>query len=265
MNKPNPLALITGASAGIGAELARVFCANGYDLILVARNETRLQALAESLRSQHDHLPRIEIISVDLAKAKGVRQLCAHVDDMGVSVDTLVNNAGSAYQGRFADMSLEQSQQMLQLNTRSLVELTHRLLPQMRARKAGRILNVASVVGFQAVPSLALYAATKAFVVSFSESLSEELRNEGITVTALCPGLTRTDMVSDLGTDRYPGAQLIMSDAASVAREGFRAVHAGEAIRIPGFFNQLVVNWAEYQPRWLKRGLAGMAARASPD
>ncbi len=252
-----PTALITGASAGIGQELARVFATRGYDLIICARREERLQALAEELRGTAS----VHIVTADLSKTKGPAKLLATVGDMGLTIDVLVNNAGAAFQGEFTDMSLTQAQDMVALNMRALMETTHRVLPGMIERGQGKILNVGSVVGFQAVPGMALYSATKAFVLSFTESLAEELRGTGVQISALCPGLTRTEMVEDLGADRIPGSDIMMSDARSVAEAGYDAVHSGEVIRIPGCLNQLAVNWAEFQPRWLKRVAAGIAGR----
>ena len=259
MTSARPTALITGASAGIGAALARVFAERGYDLIICARREDKLSELAESLAP----LAQVDYVAVDLAKAKGPAKLYAAVEQIGKPVDTLVNNAGIAYQGSFEDMSARQIQDMLSLNIRSLTEITQLFQPQMLERKKGKILNVGSVVGFQAVPGMALYSASKSFVLSFTESLAEEVRYQGVRVSALCPGLTRTEMVNDLGTDAIPGAERMMAEPREVALAGYQALHQGEVIRIPGLFNQAVVNWAEYQPRWLKRTLAGIAGRAT--
>lgn len=259
MTQSKPVALITGASSGIGYELAKEFAARGYDLVVVARRKERLEELANELKDT----TRVYPITLDLSKARGAQKLFEATQELGLHVNTLVNNAGAAYQGRFSEMSQSQIHNLLALNMRGLTDTTHRYLPGMLERGEGKILNVASVVGFQAVPSMALYSASKAFVLSFTESLAEELRCEGIRVSALCPGLTKTDMVDDLGTSQYPGSEWIMSDARSVAREGYQALHRGETIRIPGLINQLAVNWAEYQPRWMKRTLAGFFGRAT--
>ena len=252
-----PIALITGASAGIGQELARVFAARGYDLIICARREERLQTLADELSG----VAKVHTVAVDLSKAKGPAKLVGAIEELDLPVDVLINNAGCAFQGEFVDMSLNTANDIVALNMRALVETTHRLLPQMIERGQGNVLNVGSVVGFQAVPGMALYSASKAFVLSFTESLAEELRGTGVKVSALCPGLTRTEMTQDLGADRIPGSELMMSDARSVAEAGFDAVNSGDVIRVPGCLNQLAVNWAEYQPRWLKRTVAGIAGR----
>jgi uncharacterized protein len=251
-----PTALITGASSGIGAELARVFADHGYDLVVTARREERLAELAASLPSGC----RVDVVPVDLAKAKGPGKLLAHLKDAGREIDVLVNNAGVAASGPFQTLGAEQMRSIVQLNIRALTELTHALLPGMIERGRGRILNVASVAGFQPVPGLALYSASKAFVLSFTESLSEDLRGSGVTVTALCPGPTRTDMVADIQTLDMAGP--FLASAREVAVEGYRACVAGEVVRVPGIMNQALVSWAQYQPRWLVRTLSGIASRA---
>ncbi len=256
-----PVAVITGASSGIGWELAKVFAANGYDIVAVARRADRLAQLKQELSNVS-----VYPVTLDMARAKGPQKLFDAVQELGLTVDTLVNNAGTAFRGRFSDMSESQARNLLDLNIRSLTQTTQLFLPQMRANRHGKILNVASIVGFQAVPSMALYAASKAYVLSLTESLAEELAQDGITVSALCPGLTKTEMVGDLGTDQllnFPGSELLMDDPACVAREAYDSLQSRQVITIPGMLNKLMINWAEYQPRWLKRGLAGFAARAT--
>ena len=179
-----------------------------------------------------------------------------------IDIDVLVNNAGVAGSGAFAQMDYEQVQAMIALNVRALTGLTHLLLPGMIARGAGRILNVASIVAFQPVPSVAVYAATKAFVLSFSEALSEELKGKGVTVTALCPGLTQTEMVQDQ-TANAALPPFMVAAAAAVAEEGYQACMNGEVIRVPGAVNQMAVAWGQFQPRWLVRAVAGYVGRAS--
>lgn len=252
-----PVALITGASAGIGYELAKVFAENGYDLIVSARREERLRQLAEELGS----LCSVDIVVADLAKARGPSTLVEAITKLGKPIEVLVNNAGSAASGPFQSLKRSQVKTLLQLNIRALTELTYELLPDMIARKSGRILNVASVVSFQPVPGMSLYAATKAFVLSLTESLSEDLKGTGVTATALCPGPTRTEMVSDIQNMELAGP--FMSDARQVAQEGFRACMNGEVLRVPGLMNQAMVAWTQYQPRWLVRFFSGLAARNS--
>ena len=252
-----PIALITGASAGIGRELARVYAANGYDLVVTARREAQLAELAGELQ---DHC-QVHVLIADLSRSKGPQKLFRAVEELGVQVDVLVNNAGVLLSGALQDMKREQVLNLVNLNVRAVTDLIALFLPQMLARGSGRILNVASTASFNAVPGLSVYSASKAFVLSLTEGLSEELNGTGVTATALCPGPTNTEMV-----DAVPGvavAEVFLSDAREVAREGFRACEAGEVIRVPGGMNQAVVTWTQYQPRWLKRFFSGIAARNS--
>ena len=252
--------LITGASSGIGAELAQAFAKRRHPLVLVARREALLMALAATLRDAHgiDVLP----VAMDLSKKRAPERLVQRLADANLNVDVLVNNAGVARTGAFATMDQTQLHDMIALNIRTLTSLTHLFLPAMLARGQGRILNVASVASFQPVPSLAVYAATKAFVLSFTEALSEELKGKGVTVTALCPGLTNTDMVQDLPSGASLPAFMI-SNPADVAEEGYQACLGGEVIRVPGAVNQMAVAWSEFQPRWLVRTVAGYMGRMS--
>lgn len=253
---PRPIALITGASAGIGEEFARLFASRGYDLILAARREDRLQDLAAELSGCTTHC-----ISVDLAKGKGPTKLIERVAELGLNVDVLVNNAGVISTEPMLEEDGDWLTNLVNLNVRALTELTHHYGRQMADRGYGRILNVASVASFQPIPGMAVYAASKAYVLSLTEGLSEELRGSGVTVTALCPGPTRTEM-ADAFTDMQ-GAEWFLADARQVAQEGFAALKAGQVIRVPGLANQALVNWTNYQPRWLVRTLGGLAARSA--
>ena len=251
-----PVTLVTGASSGIGADLARIYAKNGYDLIITARRQERLQALAEELEPSCT----VHIVSADLSKAKGPATLHAAVKDLGLSVESLVNNAGVISNVPFAEASRKSVTDLINLNVRGPTELTQLFLPQMIERGYGRILNVASVASFQPVPGMAVYAASKAFVLSLTEGLSEELRGTGVTVTALCPGPTRTEMADAFEID---GAEMLLASSAAVAQEGFEASQAGQVIRVPGIMNQALVTWSHYQPRWLVRAISGFTARNS--
>jgi short-subunit dehydrogenase len=253
---PRPIALITGASAGIGEELARIFAAKGYDLILTARREARLAALAAELTDAAVHC-----IPVDLAKTRGPQKLIDAVAELGLKVDVLINNAGVISTEPMLEADADALSNLVNLNCRALMALTHHFGGQMAHRGYGRILNIASVASFQPVPGMAVYAASKAFVLSLTESLSEELRGTGVTVTALCPGPTRTEMADAFADTEVAG--WFLADPKSVAREGYEAVRAGQVIRVPGLANQALVNWANYQPRWLLRTLGGLASRSA--
>jgi len=246
-------ALITGASSGIGEALARHFADNGFNLIITARRKEKLQQLAADL----DGKVNVQVIACDLAKAKAVEKLLSDID--GTPIDVLVNNAGIAYPGKFQQQDYGDIYNLLSVNIVALTRLCHGVLPAMIAQGSGKILNVASVASFQPVPSMSIYAASKAFVLSLTESLSEELRGTGVSATALCPGLTDTDLVDDLQAGNIP--QFMMSSVKDVAREGYDAAMNSEVIRIPGLSNQAAVSWAKHQPRWLVRGLGGFLAQ----
>jgi uncharacterized protein len=255
-----PRALITGASVGIGAEFARVFAANGYDLVLVARREDKLNALRDELAGAGTG---IVVISKDLALKTAAKSLHQDVRSKNLAIDVLVNNAGVAYGGAFTAMDTDAVQRMVLLNAATLATLTRLFVTDMVARGSGRILNVSSLSAFQAVPAMSLYAATKAFVLSFTEGLAEELRGTGVTVTALCPGFTDTDMVQDVAPrGSLPEIPAFMiGDVKAVVKEGYDACINGEVVRVPGLANQISALWSQTQPRWLVRTLGGMIGR----
>lgn len=249
MSKNLPTSLITGASGGIGEELARVFAEHGHDLILAARRRDRLEALAEELSEAHDI--EVHVLSVDLAVSDGAARLHAAVTEADHEVGVLVNNSGLLAEGKFLDIDLQQHCQILDVNARALMQLTHLFGRDMRQRKRGRILNVCSTSAFQPVPSLASYAATKAFVLSLSEALAIENAAHGITVTALCPGFVQTDMTEkdDGGHMNLPMVPLLT--AAEVAEQGYRATMKGKTVYINGMGNRLVQTFTQHQPRWV--------------
>ena len=183
-------AVVTGASSGIGLEIARLLAADGYDLLLVASAEKKLLEVAT--RFSHEFGKTVAALAVDLARPDGARSLLDEIERRGLAVEVLVNNAGFGVYGPFAGADLAHTLEMIQVNVASLTELTRGVLPGMTARQSGRILNVASTAAFQPGPLMAVYYATKAYVLSFSEALANELSGTGVTVTALCPGPTRT-------------------------------------------------------------------------
>jgi len=255
-------ALITGASAGIGFAIAEVLAGKGFDLVLVARRGEELSRLA--LRLESEHGIRAMARPVDLLHDDAAAQLETELRREGIVVDLLVNDAGLMEVGSFHELPLERLLRMVRLNAVVLTELTHRFVGPMVERKHGRILNVASLAAFQPVPSLALYAATKAFVLSLTESLSEELKGTGVTVTALCPGLTRTHMVEqaqEASSMARATPEFLISKTADVAREGVDACLSGQVIVVPGLPNRLQASIVGFYPRRLVRTIAGLIGR----
>ncbi len=254
--------LITGASAGIGRELAFQFARNGHDLILVARSEAALDDLRIELEDVHK--VSALVMPQDLTLANGPQKLIAKVRAMDEEIGILVNNAGVLEAGPFAELETKKAQRMIQLNVLALTTLTNMVLPDMVARGSGRILNVASTASFQPIPMLGLYAATKAFVLSLTEAMSQELVGTGVTVTALCPGVTKTDMVANVQEDSHMMSQMpefFMSDPQDVAKRGYNACMSGRVIEVPGFANQVGAAWSQMQPKWLVRNVVGFLSR----
>jgi len=251
-------ALITGASSGIGEAFARLFAAEGFDLVLTARREEKLQQLAADLPTT----TKIVVLPGDLSTTAGITTFCGSVSGESLEIDVLVNNAGMMVEQEFAKLTTEQIERTITLNITALTQLIHQFLPAMKARKSGRILNVASVAAFHPVPGMDIYAATKAYVLSFSEALAENLRDTGISVTALCPGLTDTNIVDTSVSGAIP--TFMISQPDEVARSGFDALMNREVICIPGNANRLALAWAQHQPRWLVRGLGGLANKLTP-
>jgi len=238
-------ALITGASSGIGLDLARLFAKDGNDVILVARSEGKLREIAAGF--ERDFGVKAHVIVADLARPDAPRQL---VDALPVDVDVLVNNAGFGVTGPFVRTGLAKELEMIQVNVVALTHLTKLLLPPMIARRRGRVLNVASTAAFQPGPLMAVYYATKAYVLSFSEAIADELRDSGVTVTALCPGPTETGFaaVADMTSTRLFNIAKPMS-SAEVARAGYEAMKRGRRVVIPGLKNKLLTQSIRVSPR----------------
>lgn len=255
-------ALVTGASAGIGREIASVLARRGFDLVLVARRAEELAALAKQLGEAH--AVDATIYPLDLLEDGAGERLASRVAADGIAVDLLVNNAGLIDVGTFHELPLSQQRMLVRLNVEVLMELTHRFVRPMVDRGRGRILNVASLSSFQPVPTLAVYAASKAFVLSFSEALSEELRDTGVTVTALCPGFTRTDMVErakEASDQMRMAPDFLIGDAGDVAEQGVDGCLAARVVVVPGVLNQLQASSVGFYPRWLVRALTGAITR----
>lgn len=241
-------ALITGASSGIGLDFAHLFAEGGHDVVLVARGEEKLKALAEELSSKHG--VRAVALPADLADAAAPAKLVEALKARGLTVDVLVNNAGFASYGAFAEADAENELRMIQVNVTTLTALTRLLLPDMVARKAGRILNVASTAAFQPGPLMAVYYATKAYVLSLSEALANELDGTGVTVTCLCPGPTKTGFQERA---RMEESKLVkgkdIMDSRTVARAGYDGLFRGQAVVVPGFMNKMLATSVRFLPR----------------
>lgn len=232
------VALITGASSGIGLELTRLFANDGYNLVLVARNRSKLDDLVEELQSEHQ--VEVTIMVQDLADPYAPRAIEDQLARQSIEIDVLVNNAGTQVYGVFAEESLEQQLAMIQVNSAALVHLTHLLLPGMIRRGRGCILNVGSTGSFAPGPLNAVYCATKAFVVSFSQALGAELAGTGVTVTALCPGATDTAFITRHNMQDVRIFRNAMSPVR-VAQIGYRAMQRGRPLVVAGFSNRLQV------------------------
>ncbi len=245
-------ALITGASGGIGFELARLLASDGYNLILVARREDKLKALKAEVESAF-HITAT-ICTQDLSQPNAAKALYDFTQSQNLSVDILVNNAGFGDFGLFADCNLEKQQQMIQLNITALTEMTYHFLPQMLERKSGRILNVASVASFMPGPKMSVYYATKAYVRSFSEALFTELKKSGITVTALCPGPVKTDFWDVAEAKTSQKIAPFFADSLSVAICGYKNLMRGKALALPGLSTKCTVLLTRFFPRsWIRK------------
>lgn len=256
-----PTVLVTGASGGIGEELAKLFASKGNDLVLVARSGDKLARLAESLGSAHQ--VRVETLTLDLATAASAGQLRSFLESKKLEIEILVNNAGYGTFGPFAESDLDDELGQIQLNVTTLTQLTRILLPGMLKRGKGRILNVASTAAFQPGPFMAVYYATKAYVLSFSEALANELKGTGVTVTCLCPGPTKTgfNARAKLGGGGMLAKDSVLMDAATVARKGYAGLMKGRRLVIPGVLNQLLA----HSTRLGSRGLSASVVRRIMD
>lgn len=239
--------LITGASGGIGAQLARYAAADGRALVLVARSQDKLEALAQSLDTE------VVVIVSDLSRPHAARDLVAQLHEKNIEVSELINNAGVGDYGLFDSSELQTQLDMIQLNVTSLVELTHLLLPSIKAHR-GKIMNVGSVASFLPGPLMSTYFSTKHFVLSFSESLHEELRHSGVSITCLCPGPTATGFGSRAHVGKGHSISNTNTTADSVAKIGWRAMQRGDAIVINSFYLRVGVFIANrLLPRFLVR------------
>jgi short-subunit dehydrogenase len=246
----NQTALITGASGGIGYELAKLFAQDHYDVVLVARSASKLTQFADELSRQFGITAKATLL--DLTAAPAPQFLFDQLQREGIAVDILVNNAGYGVLGEFAKTSLEDNLGQIQLNITALTYLTKLFLGPMIERHSGKIMNVASVAGFLPGPLMAVYYATKAYVISFSEALANELSGTGVTVTCLCPGPTDTGFQGRAGTEKTSLFKTLRPmDAKTVARDGYRGLMAGKTLVISGFWNWLLAESLRFSPRKL--------------
>lgn len=250
MNLPDKsLVLITGASSGFGEEFAHQYAAQGHPLVLVARRLDLLQTLAESLRQQF----QIDVVveQVDLSDIAAVIQLHRRLSERGIEIEILINNAGHGLQGSFADAPFDEVLSMVQLDVASLTAVTHLFAQGMRTRKRGKILLVASLMAYQGVENFAVYSAAKAYVLRLAEALHCELKRDGITVTALCPGMSETGFAKAAQQKITTPVKLLMMKPARVVHAGIRALRAGRMSVIPGWANKAIAFSAWASPRWL--------------
>jgi len=239
--------LITGASGGIGYELAKLFARDHHNLVLVARSGDKLAQVAAELRAQN---VTVRTIVLDLASPPAPKFLFDQMQTEGITIDVLINNAGFGAFGEFARMSNEEIFGQIQLNITALTEITRLFLPPMLASHSGRIMNVASTAGFQPGPLMAVYYATKAYVISLSEALANEVRKSGVTVTCFCPGATHTGFAKRAGNDKSRlFQQLGAMNVERVALDGYRAVMEGRTLAISGAHNWLVAQSTRFAPR----------------
>ncbi len=260
--KSKQTALITGASSGIGEALAGCFAAAGCDLILVARSADKLKSLAADLERKHG--VAVHVQPADLSRPGAAEQLHKALASKHAKVDVLVNCAGVLEQGTFPDIAHASHQAIIDLNISGLTAMLSVFLPGMVERGGGRVLNVASIAAFQPVPTLASYAASKAYVLSLSESLAEELRGTGVTITALCPGITATNMLTQAAGSNDKLGQLpgfLVGDVQQVADMAFAATMKGDAICVPGVINQAAMIASRGTPKWLVRRIGGLIGR----
>ena len=244
-----PTALITGASSGIGLELASVAARDRHDLVLVSRSRERLESVGRGLAEEYG--VRVSVIAKDLADPSAAAELAAELSARGIAIDVLVNNAGFGVYGFFAETPIEAEIEMIEVNVSAVTRLTKAFLGGMLERRRGGILNVASTAAFQPGPIMAVYYATKAYVLSFTEALASEVAGSGVRVTALCPGPTRTGFQSRAGFRPIPllRAPLLGNDPGEVARAGWDGLKKGRRVVVPGMTNKLLVQAERITPR----------------
>jgi uncharacterized protein len=255
------ICLITGASSGIGSDVARSLARRGHGVALVARRAERLESLADELRRAHD--VRVEIIACDLVEGSAREGLATRLDGLGLEVEVLVNNAGFGSGGLFHRLDRERELEMVRLNVEAVVDLCGRYVPEMVRRGRGAVLNVASTAAFQPLPRQATYGGTKAFVLAFTDALHADLHGTGVTATALCPGPVKTEFAETAGIDAAAEGlpELFWTDADFVAEQGVRGVERGRRVVVPGAINRATALGGQHAPRGL---LLQLGRRVTP-
>ena len=244
------VALITGASAGLGVEFARQLSRRGHALVLAARRRDRLEDLARELGDAR-------AVEIDLSKAGAAAKLVSHLDAADEQIEILVNNAGFGLIGRFAELDSKRLRQMIDLNVGTLTDLCRTVAPAMVKRKGGGILNVASTAAFQPGPNMAVYFATKAYVLSFTEALHEELKPHGVKVSCLCPGPTRTEFGEVAGFGGNAAFDKVAMGSPEVVEAGLRGLDRNHAVVVPGLVNKITAASTRFAPRSMVRKIAG--------
>jgi len=244
------VALVTGASAGLGVEFARQLSKRGHSIVLAARRKERLEELSKELGNART-------VAIDLSKPTAAAKLLADIEDHGETVDLLVNNAGFGLIGRFAELNAKREREMIDLNVGTLTDLCRAVAPAMIARKSGAILNVASTAAFQPGPKMAVYFATKAFVLSLTEAIHEELKPHGIKVSCLCPGPTRTEFGDVAGFGGNGLFDRVAQNAAEVVETGLKGLDANRAVVVSGWANKVTAASTRFAPRSVVRKIAG--------
>lgn len=252
-------ALITGASEGIGRSFAEVYAKNGHDLVLVARNQIKLEEFAKDLRNKY--AVNVEVFAADLIPVDAAQKLFEAIAIKEIDIDILVNNAGMMQVEKLSQSDPQQLNNLLQLNVQSLVNMTQQFVKPMLYRGQGKIVNVGSIASFMPTPNFAAYGASKAFVLSFSEGIAEELRGTGVTITCVCPGMTETKMLSHAeGLEKFI-PKFLKADPMELAAQAYKASNKGDVVFLDKIANKLLVQWATHYPRWLVRGVNGLFAR----
>jgi short-subunit dehydrogenase len=258
MQKYNTV-LITGASEGIGRSFAETFAKKGHDLVLVARSAEKLNALASELKTKY--MVDAQVFPADLIPVGAAQALFADIESKGIQIDILVNNAGMMQVEKLHECEIDGLNRLIQLNVQSLVNMTYQFIGPMVKRGSGKILNVGSIASFMPTPNFAAYGASKAFVLSFTEGIAEELRGTGVSATCVCPGMTETKMLGHAeGLEKYIPS-FLKADPSELTSDAYKACMKGEVVFLDKLANKVLVQWATHYPKWFVRGVNGIFAR----